>query len=438
MACWVRRTPRPTATWTRRGCATPSRRWPGRTGSRSHSERVVVAINTAKGQVSGVRTDRGDVECEVVVDCGGMFAAEIARLVGVRIPVVPMSHQYVVTTPLPAGSVPADRPLPSLRDPDLLVYYRQEVDGLVMGGYERQSAPWTATARSYDAVPSDFNGKLLPPDWDRFTEILENSQVRVPVLADTGITTMINGPEAFTPDNEFCLGRDRGRRLLRRRRVLCARHRRRRRDRAGDGRLDPRRRPGHGPVAHGRAPLRPPLPLARLHACAHRRELRELLRHPLPGGGACRGPAAAHLAGLRLARRARRGVRREGRVGSGSTTTPSQARRSCGRGAGRAGTGRRASSPSTARSASRQACSTRAPSRRSRSAARTRRRSARTSSPGGWTGPRAPWSTPRRSTTAAASRWTSPSPGSPTTSSSSSPAPRWARTTSAGFAARPG
>jgi heterotetrameric sarcosine oxidase gamma subunit len=166
----------------------------------------VVAINTAKGQVTGVRTDQGDVECEVVVDCGGMFAAEIARLVGVRIPVVPMSHQYVVTTPLPAGSVPADRPLPSLRDPDLLVYYRQEVDGLVMGGYERQSAPWTATARSYDAVPAGFNGKLLPPDWDRFTEILENSQVRVPVLADTGITTMINGPEAFTPDNEFCLG----------------------------------------------------------------------------------------------------------------------------------------------------------------------------------------------------------------------------------------
>jgi 4-methylaminobutanoate oxidase (formaldehyde-forming) len=166
----------------------------------------VVAINITNGQVSGVRTGQGDVECEVVVDCGGMFAAEIARLAGVRIPVVPMSHQYVVTAPLPTGSLPADRPLPSLRDPDLLVYYRQEVDGLVMGGYERQSAPWTATAQAYDAVPPDFNGKLLPPDWDRFSEIIENAQVRVPVLADTGITTMINGPEAFTPDNEFCLG----------------------------------------------------------------------------------------------------------------------------------------------------------------------------------------------------------------------------------------
>ena len=80
----------------------------------------VVAINTDKGQVTGVRTDRGGVEqtveCEIVVDCGGMFAAEIGRLAGVRIPVVPMSHQYVVTAPLPAGSMPADRPLPSLRD----------------------------------------------------------------------------------------------------------------------------------------------------------------------------------------------------------------------------------------------------------------------------------------------------------------------------------
>jgi glycine cleavage system aminomethyltransferase T/glycine/D-amino acid oxidase-like deaminating enzyme len=166
----------------------------------------LLGIDVANGAVTGVRTDRGDVECEVVVDCGGMFAAEIARLAGVRIPVVPMSHQYVVTEPLPAGSLPADRPLPSLRDPDLLVYYRQEVDGLVMGGYERDSAPWTATASSYDAVPADFNGKLLPPDWDRFTEIVENAQIRVPVLADTGARTMINGPEAFTPDNEFCLG----------------------------------------------------------------------------------------------------------------------------------------------------------------------------------------------------------------------------------------
>jgi glycine/D-amino acid oxidase-like deaminating enzyme len=162
----------------------------------------VTGITTRDGRVAGVRTDRGDLDCEVVVDCGGMYAAEIARLVGVRVPIVPMSHQYVVTEPFLA---PGAR-LPSLRDPDLLVYYRQELDGLVMGGYERRSAPFTATPTSYDAVPADFNGRLLPPDWDRFAEIVANAQVRVPVLADTGVRTMINGPEGFTPDNGFCLG----------------------------------------------------------------------------------------------------------------------------------------------------------------------------------------------------------------------------------------
>jgi 4-methylaminobutanoate oxidase (formaldehyde-forming) len=165
----------------------------------------VTGIDTAAGRVARVRTDRGDVECEVVVDCGGMFAAEIARLLDVRIPVVPMSHQYVVTAPLPAGTLPAHT-LPSLRDPDLLVYYRQEVDGLLMGGYERTSAPFTAGASTFDAVPADFNGRLLPPDWERFEEIAANAQRRVPLLADTGVASMINGPEAFTPDNEFCLG----------------------------------------------------------------------------------------------------------------------------------------------------------------------------------------------------------------------------------------
>jgi 4-methylaminobutanoate oxidase (formaldehyde-forming) len=131
-------------------------------------------------------------------------------MVDVRVPVVPMSHQYVVTAPLPAGSRPAELvgsgALPSLRDPDLLVYYRQEIDGLVMGGYERQSAAFTASATGFDAVPADFNGKLLTPDWDRFTEIATNAAVRVPVLADLGVASMINGPEGFTPDNEFCLG----------------------------------------------------------------------------------------------------------------------------------------------------------------------------------------------------------------------------------------
>jgi glycine cleavage system aminomethyltransferase T/glycine/D-amino acid oxidase-like deaminating enzyme len=163
----------------------------------------VIGIETVAGRVRTVRTDRGDVSCQVVVNCAGMFAAEIGRLAGVRIPVVPMSHQYVVTEPFRGRG---DQPLPTLRDPDLLVYYRQEVDGLVMGGYERDPAPWTATARSFDRIAADFNGRLLPEDWPRFEEIATNAHRRVPVMGDLGVRRMINGPEAFTPDNEFCLG----------------------------------------------------------------------------------------------------------------------------------------------------------------------------------------------------------------------------------------
>ena len=163
----------------------------------------VTGIDVHEGQVRSVRTERGDISCELVVDCGGMFAAEIARMAGVRVPLVPMSHQYVVTEPfLPRR----DTPLPTLRDPDLLVYFRQEVDGLVMGGYERNPEAWTATPHSYDAIPPDFNGRLLPENWGRMEEIADNAQRRVPVMADIGVRTVINGPEAFTPDNEFCLG----------------------------------------------------------------------------------------------------------------------------------------------------------------------------------------------------------------------------------------
>ncbi len=159
--------------------------------------------------VQRVRTDRGDIQCEIVVDAAGIYAAEIARMVGVRVPVVPMSHQYVVTEALPSAAetiTPRGRVMPTLRDPDLLVYWRPEGAGLLMGGYERSPAAWRATLTSYDDIPGDFNGRLLPVSWERFEELAANAAKRVPVMADVGIRTFINGPEAFTPDNEFCLG----------------------------------------------------------------------------------------------------------------------------------------------------------------------------------------------------------------------------------------
>lgn len=172
-------------------------------GAKIFTNTRVTAIRTEGDRIKGVETDEGFIECEIVVNCGGMFAAEIGRLAGVRIPIIPMSHQYLITENfLP----PNQKLLPSLRDPDLLIYFRQEVTGLVMGGYERNSKPWQTSEDSFDQIPADFNAKLLTEDWERFEEIALNAQVRVPKMAELGIKKFINGPEGFTPDNEFCLG----------------------------------------------------------------------------------------------------------------------------------------------------------------------------------------------------------------------------------------
>jgi glycine cleavage system aminomethyltransferase T/glycine/D-amino acid oxidase-like deaminating enzyme len=172
-------------------------------GCRIYTHTRVTAIEVEAGRVGGVQTEWGPIEAEVVVNAGGMFAAEIGRMAGVRVPVVPFAHEYLVTQPFRERD---DGHLPTLRDPDLLVYYREEGGGLVMGGYERHSAPWSLRPDGLDAIPPDFNGILLEEDWDRFEEIAVNSRTRVPAMEDVKVTRLINGPEAFTPDNEFLLG----------------------------------------------------------------------------------------------------------------------------------------------------------------------------------------------------------------------------------------
>ena len=161
----------------------------------SQSTRVT-AIGVENGRVTGIETDSGSIETDVVVNAGGMFAGELGRLAGVTVPVIPMAHEYLITKP---HGVPLD--VPTMRDPSLLVYFRGESGGLVMGGYERQPAPW-----GLDGIPPDFNGRLLDEDWPRFEELMENAVVRVPELADAEVVRLVNGPEAFTPDGEFILG----------------------------------------------------------------------------------------------------------------------------------------------------------------------------------------------------------------------------------------
>jgi glycine cleavage system T protein len=156
----------------------------------------VTGVRVENNRVRAVETDQGSIECDYVVNAGGIYAHEIGLLAGVHVPLVAMAHQYAITKPTGLA-----RDMPTLRDPARLVYFRAESGGLVVGGYERNPSVW-----GLGGIASDFNSRLLEPDWDQFAPLYEAAISRVPELAEAEIVTLINGPEAFTPDGEFILG----------------------------------------------------------------------------------------------------------------------------------------------------------------------------------------------------------------------------------------
>ena len=169
-----------------------------RGGARIRTGVRVVEIGVRDGRVTGVVTDQSSIEAEVVVNATGIWAYEVGRLAGVEIPVVPMEHQYLITRPIEGVA----SSFPTLRDPDNLVYVREEVGGLVVGGYERNPDPWHVDT----PIPPDFNHRLLEERWERFEPIAEGAFNLIPALRTTEINRFINGPEAFTPDDDFILG----------------------------------------------------------------------------------------------------------------------------------------------------------------------------------------------------------------------------------------
>lgn len=156
----------------------------------------VSEIITEKGKLIGLRTALGDVTCEKLVLCCGQWTRDLARSIGVSVPLVSVEHQYMVTEPF---GVPAN--LPTLRDPDRLTYYKEEVGGLVMGGYEPNPIPWAV-----NGVPEPFDFQLLGSNFDHFEQLMELALPRVPKLHEAGLKQLINGPESFTPDGNFILG----------------------------------------------------------------------------------------------------------------------------------------------------------------------------------------------------------------------------------------
>jgi 4-methylaminobutanoate oxidase (formaldehyde-forming) len=158
---------------------------------------TVTAIRRAGGAATGVSTDRGDIACEVVVNCAGMWGREVGRMAGVNVPLHASEHFYIVTEPM-AG---VTRDLPVLRDTDGGIYAREEVGGLLMGGFELVAKPW-----GMDGIPADFKFSLLPEDWEHFRVLMEQACVRIPAIETAPVRRHVNGPESFTPDNRYMLG----------------------------------------------------------------------------------------------------------------------------------------------------------------------------------------------------------------------------------------
>ena len=171
-------------------------------GARMHGAKLfenirVTGFDIKDGRITAVKTTGGDIACEKVVNCAGQWARQVGDMAGINVPLQPVKHQYIITEKIEGLATDA----PTIRDPDRRTYFKEEVGGLVMGGYEPNPQPWTT-----GDVPDDWAFRLFDDDFDHFEQHMEQAIARVPALETVGVKQMINGPESFTPDGNFILG----------------------------------------------------------------------------------------------------------------------------------------------------------------------------------------------------------------------------------------
>jgi sarcosine dehydrogenase len=172
-------------------------------GARMHGARIcegisVQKINVVNRQVVSLQTNQGEIFAEKFVNCAGMWSRHLGEMAGVNVPLIPVKHQYVITEKI--AGLAADAP--TIRDPDRRTYFKEEVGGLAFGGYEPNPVVWDV-----DIVPADFEFQLFDDDWEHFEQHITASMARIPEIGKVGIKKMINGPESFTPDGNFILGK---------------------------------------------------------------------------------------------------------------------------------------------------------------------------------------------------------------------------------------
>jgi 4-methylaminobutanoate oxidase (formaldehyde-forming) len=171
-------------------------------GARQFGAKIIEGVTVTDtfvkdGRACGVVYEGGTIEADIVINCGGQWARKLGLQAGVNIPLHSAEHMYIVTENIEG----VNPDLPVLRDPDGFIYFKEETGGLVMGGFEPEAKPW-----GMDGIPEKFEFSLLPDDWDQFEILMENALTRVPSMAETGVRKFYNGPESFTPDNNYLLG----------------------------------------------------------------------------------------------------------------------------------------------------------------------------------------------------------------------------------------
>jgi len=157
----------------------------------------VVDIRLKNSAVAGVCTDQGDIGCEYVVNCAGMWARQVGKLAGVAIPLHAAEHMHLTTNPI-EGTY---KGMPYLRDMDGYIYIKEEMGGLLMGGFEPVAKPWGARG-----IPEDFAHTQLQEDWDQFEIFMKNAIKRVPAFEAAEVNSLTTVPESFTPDTAYMLG----------------------------------------------------------------------------------------------------------------------------------------------------------------------------------------------------------------------------------------
>lgn len=175
-------------------------------GARMHGAKLFEDVRVTGFEMDGkrivkVKTTQGDIACEKVVNCAGQWARQVGAMAGINVPLQPVKHQYIITEAIDGLSADA----PTIRDPDRRTYFKEEVGGLVMGGYEPDPQAWETNLPGGD-VPDDWEFRLFDDDFDHFEQHMMQAIARVPALETAGVKQMINGPESFTPDGNFILG----------------------------------------------------------------------------------------------------------------------------------------------------------------------------------------------------------------------------------------